>query len=146
MQLQISPNSWSCLPTSFAMACNVSLKEMLDLIGHDGSEIIWPEMKEPFKRRAFHIQECILATLSLGLSCTQIDFRPQSTPNGVLVYEMDHSDFANHFMSKHCGVLTGKGRKTFHAVGWDTKKVYDPAGREYSLPNSMFTPHTIWLI
>jgi hypothetical protein len=66
------PTPWSCLPTAFAMTSGVSMKEILEVIGHDGSEICWPDLEEPFCRRGFCVQEIVVAGLILGFSVMNI--------------------------------------------------------------------------
>lgn len=141
-----SPNRWSCLPCSFAMCCGVSLTPFLDRLGHDGSEIKWPDLGEPRQRRAFHIQECIRVCLGYGLRVVPIEFRPRATADGTRFYSIDNSDFANQFMQDCTGVLTGKGQQHFHAVAWNGYKVYDPAGAIYDLPSHIFTPSIFWAV
>ena len=83
MQLQKQPNKWSCLPTSFAIVLNCPVQEIFDYLGHDGSEIIWPENKDPFNRRAFHIQEMIdFAYFEKDFYVTPFEFYPQSEVEG----------------------------------------------------------------
>ncbi len=40
MKLQTSPNRWSCLPTSFAMALDVRAGQVIKWLGHDGSQVV----------------------------------------------------------------------------------------------------------
>src|SRR5260221_108718 len=78
MNLQKQPNRWSCLPTAFAMVLDISVKEVITEIGHDGSEIVYPNLEEPKCRRAFHIQELIDFAISIGVSVVPIEPLPSS--------------------------------------------------------------------
>ena len=45
------------------------MEKIIELYGHDGSEILWPELSEPLKRRGFHWQETIQVCLSQNIPC-----------------------------------------------------------------------------
>lgn len=66
MYLQTQPNKWSCLPTALANALRDDVRIYWDYLGHDGSEIVWPELPEPQCRRGFHIQEMVDLAYKLG--------------------------------------------------------------------------------
>ncbi len=72
-------NNWSCLPKSFAMCMGVSLERMCELMGHDGSDIVWPDQPEPLCRRAFHIQEILYAIHKLNYSAMPVQLNPTIT-------------------------------------------------------------------
>lgn len=135
-----SPNRWSCLPASFAMACNVSIKEFLDAVGHDGSEIKWPDLPEPKKRRGFHIEECTRAAYSLGYHFLMFQTNPMAMATNDKYYTVNHSDFVNHLMENHTGVLLGDGVKTKHAVYWGKNVILDPNGMTYNFHSNWFSP------
>lgn len=147
MRLIESPNRWSCLPCSFAMALEISLNEMLTRIGHDGSEIIWPQLAEPQRRRTFHIQECFSAAFSLNKTVMEFQFSPTLTPDGEHVLDVPQKVDIYKLMSVSTGVLLGRGRCLGHAVAWNGKSVYDPNGSIYDIENqSIFTPMTYYNI
>lgn len=147
MKLVESPNRWSCLPCSFAMALDISLSEMLGRIGHSGDAIVWPDLPEPLRRRTFHIQECTAVCLYLGFGVTEYQFGPMLTADGINVLEITPLIDIAKLMSVSKGVLIGKGRKRGHAVAWDGKHVFDPLGMVYDIENqSMFTPSSYFLV
>jgi|SRR5215471_2668822 len=69
---------WSCLTASFAMALGVSEDDLMNVIGHQGDEVIWPDLQEPYMRRSFHISELVIASLKLGYSASPVDALPVS--------------------------------------------------------------------
>lgn len=140
------PNAWSCTACAFAMACGVSLEKFIEKIGHDGSEIMFPDLSEPMNRKGFPIPECIKVCLNWGLTCTPVDFNPKCGPASRHLFELDHSEFANAMLKKYQGVLSGKGRKNYHCVGWDGSKIYDPNGLVHDFENQYFTPEIFWII
>lgn len=54
-------NGWNCVARAFSAASGVNYSDLIDAIGHDGSEIIWPNHPEPDNRRGFHVFECTKA-------------------------------------------------------------------------------------
>lgn len=124
------------------MVLNVEEQEIIDYIGHDGSEIIFPNLKEPECRRGFHIQELIDFTLSKDKSVIEIEGQ---CVQGPMISEK-HTYFLNticgkhpvdrinDYMNQYSGILYGWLIKpNVHAVVWDHKrnKVLDPNGRQY---------------
>lgn len=138
MMTQISPNRWSCLPTSFAIALDIPVKEIIERIGHDGSEVVWPQLPEPKCRRCFHIQELIYVSWKLGFSVTPFEPMPQLQGcESVQPIRVDPpvKELAN-VLEASPGVITGKTlRGQPHAVAWDRSSCYDPNGTIYKLEN-----------
>lgn len=135
MQLQIAPNRWSCLPTSFAMVLDIPLEQIITMIGHNGSAILWPDFEEPFCRRAFHIQELIDCCNQLDYAVTLIEAMPISEVKGRYFQQpLSVERFYNH-LSGTRGILTGVGRRLGnpHAVAWDGFNIFDPVGEIYPL-------------
>ena len=144
MKHLVQPNRWTCLPTSFAMACDCSLEKILEIIGHDGSEIAHPDLDEPYRRRSFHIQECIWAAAQLGFSITPFECYPQLA--AMPGFEIPVSlRFNKHEVLSGFGVITGEGMKHRHAIAFEHGFGYDPNGTVIDLENQdVYTPETIW--
>lgn len=147
MNLQLSPNRWSCLPTAFAIALNIPVSDILNRIGHNGDTIVWPDLPEPQRRIGFHIQELIDVSYDLGYYVIQFQAMPHSKGN----YEVEAVPIGTSpevrltKVMKHKGVITGTTlRKSRHAVAWDGEWVYDPNGDVYSIEN--FVIETFWMI
>jgi hypothetical protein len=148
MSLQRTDSGWSCLAASFATVLGLTLREMYDRVGHDGSEVIFPEEPDPERRRAFHPQEMIDVAESLGVAVTAIQGRPTSRPflSHRPAYEvpLDVVPRWQRYLEGHVGVLTGlNARYRPHAVVWDGEDVWDPAGGErYGI--HLFQPEIFW--
>lgn len=138
MKHQKQPNGWSCLPTAFAIVANIDVDLLYKMIGHDGSSIIWPDQREPYCRRAFHVQEVIYAFWEIGLSVTCFSARPTIENDYEIVYPFDKVLYANE------GVLTGRVNNQEHAVAWDRSLVIDPNGTFY--PVDRFEIRDLWII
>ncbi len=146
MQLIEQSNKWSCTACAFAMALNITLKEFIYQIGHDGSEIWFPELPEPLCRKGFPYPEGIQVSLRLGLSVTPVDIKPLCGPDDEHRVALDHTVFANKMLIKYQGIISGMGNQYFHTVAWDGKQIYDPSLGIYSLKNSCFRPEVFWII
>ena len=140
-------NNWSCLPKAFALALEVDFANLIRKVGHDGSEIVRPELPEPYCRRSFHIQEMIDYTTWLGYSVTPIEAFPRSVVDDiVLPLPGDHVKRMVDYLSRYSGVLTGQGVPSgrHHAVAWKNGRVLDPAGVANDLND--FAINTFWII
>lgn len=135
MRHLLSPNRWSCIPTSFAMVLNKSVEELIAAIGHDGSELINGRV------RAFHIQELIDACYQFNQLVTCIEPLPISqTSDGFqfpIHYKEGNTERFMRYVDRYSGVFVGHGIQSGqnHAVAWcnQTKRIYDPSGKVYCL-------------
>lgn len=83
MRLIRQPNSWSCGPAAMAMALGLSLDEVIEAVGHDGSR----EVKDwlvPEGRAGFNEADLALASLRLGYAMTRLHTKP-ALPDGQLI-------------------------------------------------------------
>ena len=131
MRHQVKPNRWSCMVTSFAMALGVTIQDLIGLIGHDGSEVAFPHLDEPTRRRGFHQQECIRAAWNLGFSVTPIEAYPviasaDGSQNCVVAFGDQNWDSFNRFIRTTRGVLCCRTKKCHHAMAYDHGVVLDP--------------------
>jgi len=127
----VQPNGASCLPTAFASILGVQVEEMFDFLGHDGMEVLWPELLPPLCYRSFHIQEMYeyaltqnFAVVTLapvwGLAPDELHMKP---------YECERmQDYINYYVSVFTGI-TGFGN--YHAVAWDGIQMMDPETGEF---------------
>lgn len=129
MKMLLQHNSWSCLPTAFAMALDVLPKDILQFCEHDGSEIIWPELAEPHNRRAFGLHEMIDYCVSQLVYPVEVT---RSIGYGLgREFDAGHGEERlKNYMDVKSGVLVG-GKN--HAVAWCHKEqmILDPDGLKY---------------
>jgi hypothetical protein len=126
-------------------------------IGHDGSEIIWPTLKEPARRRGFHIQECIDVVSRAGYAVTPFEMFPCHTPaftvpSYTIVFggseDAAYERFAE-IVQRTRGVITGQGNVVGHAVAYQRGVIVDPSRGVYDFKHCGqhgFTPITAWSI
>lgn len=143
MLLQLKPHSWSCLATSFAMALDIPVRLFELMAGHDGSEIMFPELSEPLCRRGFHVSEATLIAMRLGYSATPLELFPQiaasAGPSVKPVYygqtateEFNWTIFEATIIS-FSGVIEARTKSPcWHAVAFDKGQIFDPDGRQFA--------------
>lgn len=131
------PNSWSCLPTAFAMVAGTSVQHVLFYLGHDGSEIVHSGVGDPGCRRSFAINELILYMVENSWSVTPIMCRYLNGPRGSeSTYETTiNLDKIVELMKHYSGVVVGYMQRSgsSHAVAWDhkTQQYFCPSGTSH---------------
>ena len=158
MKLIQKPYKWGCLITSFAMALDVSVATLEQMIGHNGSDVLYPEVPDPFGRRGFHVQELIHVAWALGWSVTPYELLPSlqhALPRQRIKIEIDRpggnwQQFERMLRSTR-GVVTGAGRYSGHAIAYDGPTIFDPDGwtYEYSDKNCRergFHTQCLWMV
>jgi hypothetical protein len=97
--------------------------------------------REPAGRRGFSAQECIEVALSMGFACTQIDLFPAleypdkhrklvTFPYSATNLDGNWQRFTRHIHSSR-GVIAGNGKRHGHAVAYENRLIYDPAGTNF---------------
>lgn len=135
MKPQIQPNYFSCFITSFAIVLDTFPKTLMEEIGHDGSEIIFPSEQEPYGRRAFHPQELIAPCLRRGYAMVLVEALPVYSPPSTaedfhpLIFDCGNDIRLRELMNGNIGVLTGENASgNPHAIAWDGQKYYNTDG------------------
>jgi hypothetical protein len=131
----------------------MTVNDICKQVGHDGSQILWPELPDPQKRRAFHIQEMIDVAWSRGFCVSPIEGHPVSLVQhcnfrDTFTVPMLHGNMyrLNRYLELSQGVLTGlnlSGRR--HAVAWDGQHILDPASGE-AYERHLFQIETFWVL
>ena len=138
-----------------AMVMDVSVESLIAYIGHDGSEIVFPDLPGPACRAGFDIQEIIDAAWSMGWSVTPIEARPRVTPDGTHVRDLfSENKIAlrmKHYFKDNNGVVVGERlfgeRRWWHAIAWDhvTRMWYDPRGPILPFETPPIAIATFWI-
>lgn len=133
MLIQTKPNKWSCMATAFAMVLDLPVAEFFRELGHDGSQVIHPELSDPAGRRGVHVQECLYVALNHGRSVTPVELVPQIlTCKQRLISVAYHNSLEGNWRRFETlirttqGVVTGRARAYSHAMAYDRGHVYDP--------------------
>jgi hypothetical protein len=123
---------------------------VIHYIGHDGSEIMYHDLKDPNGRRGFHMQEIIDVATQYGVAVTPVQPIPCSTPGPEsLMFEVDFkispAERLEQYMSGTVGIITGVINGVGHAVAWDGTECYDPRGRICDLDSLGMDIDCYWL-
>jgi hypothetical protein len=127
------------------MALHRPVEEIVAEAGHDGSEIIFPHMAEPMKRRGFHPQELITLAWRHGFSMTPLELFPrlQST-DGKEDYPIGDEEECRARFTKAVngsyGLLEGFGHRCSHTVYNYYGQLYDPDPIKKVAGGYEFTP------
>lgn len=132
MQLLKLPSGvHQCLIYATAMLLDRHPDWVILKLGHDGAEIWWPELEDPWNRRGVHIQEILDVVETVGHTLVCYQLMPTSVPIGEglevrLVFDPEYATerFSN-ILGGHKGLLITER----HACAWNGWSVYDPNGR-----------------
>ena len=136
MTLQKQPNCWSCAPTALAMLLGLATKDVVEQIGHDGSEIWWPGAGDPLARRGYHFQELNDVALTHGYGLVEVQMQPASinTINGpARILPLDPDTRFDTAVRRCPALITGLGKNHAHWLAWSGTDIYDPTGIKYPL-------------
>jgi len=137
MDLQHHSESWMCMPLAFAMVLDMPVADLLTIIGHDGSEVLFPSLPEPLCRRCFHIQEFIQVALLRGLAVTPVELFPVLQPTEVgpfhktVLYADNNWRRFEVTIQNSKGIIDGTGAHLRHTVAYDHGRIYDPRAAIY---------------
>jgi hypothetical protein len=125
-----------CMPLAFAMALDMPVADLLAAIGHDGSEIVFPSLSEPLRRRCFHIQEPIQVALARGFAVTPVELFPvlqptEGGPHKTVLYANNNWRRFEETIRASRGVIDGRGARFGHVVAYDHGRICDPKGSVY---------------
>lgn len=157
MKLQIKPERWQCAVTSFAMALDVDVLELMQFIGHNGGQLMNADLAIPFCYRGHHLQELIECCLLKGYAVTPIEIMPAIKTGGneyLIDFGGGKAGNLQRFVYQvrtSVGVIEGKSGSSPHMLAYDHGTVYDPDGGtwEFSPQNCLlrgFTVLQLWRI
>jgi len=125
------------------MLLNQDVDQMIAEVGHDGSEILWPDLPEPMCRRGHMIHELIDLCWNHGYALATIIALPGMLPyneidsSKAITVMDDEKAYARirRYMDGRAGMVVGQyAPNRPHAVAWDGERIYDPRdSRVYSL-------------
>lgn len=143
MGLQLKPYQWACSITALAMTIDVPVVELMELLGHDGSEIIWDHLPEPMCRRGFHSQELIHLAWRFGYTVTPFEIFPciramygAIDDYPVILNEGENANWRQFFdvIRETKGIIEGRCEPggCHHAMHFDHNEVFDPDGHQFT--------------
>ena len=137
-----NPNDWSCLPAAFAIALDIPFSEVIDCVGHDGSEISDASLPDPLCRKGFHMQEMIKMCLRYNIAATPIELQPAARvehpriKTSKKLFNTGEWVWFNYNLFTSCGVIECKTMSGVgHAMAYEGcvthASIYDPAIGDY---------------
>jgi hypothetical protein len=138
-----------CLLYSAAMALELEVEDITDILGHDGMTVINDE-PEPFCYQGIHMQEIQTIAYRLGHVFAPIEVIPVSAHRGTNSphYNICGMDYAVRFLAMingQRGILFGQSSRGIeHAVAFEDETIYDPIGKKYGL--GQFRTREAWIL
>ena len=147
MDLIKGENNFDCILAAAAMVMDTDLAELKKLIGHAGSEVIFPNASEPYCFRGFHIQEIIdqafLNNWSVMYIQRKFGLDPFIGQDPSFIINVSSKRMAT-YLKKFPGIIAGVSNNKNHAVAWDGKMIYDPSGSVYTLREFNYDIQEFW--
>lgn len=140
MQLILQPNRWTCNPAAFAMCMGIPYHQVIETLGHDGSEVIDPSEKNDVHRTVgFDANEMVLAAYKLGFAAIELPVHVRSPISGKAWNERWHSRPWEHFPTDQRFVMVLRvpcERPQYHCVAWQRDQDFylDPEKGKLDLP------------
>lgn len=124
------------MPLAFAMALDIPVGDLLEELGHDGSELAFPNLPEPACRRGFHIQELVHVALLRGFAMSPVELFPvlasaDGKQTQTILYRDNNWKRFAAILAASCGVIDGAGFRFRHMVAYDQGRIFDPKGHVY---------------
>ena len=145
MKLITGTNDYCCMATAAAMLLDITLEEVFDRVGHDGSDRFF----ECGARRGFHMQEIMDLCEEEDCFLSPLELAPSLMLGKDADFIWKPERFCKRFMDKTTGkgILMGVTDKVGHSVAMENQKVYDPKGKTWNLADASandFHPVTFW--
>lgn len=128
---QLPPNNWSCLLYATSLVSGYVDSVIIKFVGHDGSEIIDPNLPEPLKRRGFLPHEMIAFLWSKNFAPVSFyNHQIMLCDNKEIIVENQHfGQSFNQAMKIFDCILIVPKEQYEHAYAWFnlTEKLIDPS-------------------
>jgi hypothetical protein len=128
MTPKICQDIHDCLPACFASILNVEIDDILNFVGHDGKEIVIPELAPPYCFRGFHVQEMqYFALKECGIWTTVFENEMSYYLGDETLSKSFGAPFDLYELLKNNGILLGSFYDMRHAcVLWEGR-LYNPS-------------------
>lgn len=137
VKLQLKHERWQCAVTAFAMVLDCPVADLMMCLGHDGGEIVFPDLPEPANRRSHNLYEMIQVAVDLGYGVTPVPLRAAITsandPARQIIVgtdEQNWSRFTRQLLVSR-GVIECQGPRCYHMLAYDKGRIFDPDGCEF---------------
>ena len=139
-------NGYICEINAAAMVLGHTPAGIAQLLGHDGREVLYPEIQGPERMRGVHGQEIVDIAILMNIALVQRECKPEADHCGNLrlVYTRDIGDLIKpHERPAIVAGLNEQGHG--HAIAYDPKYEYylDPNGPVSNVPT--IRPELAWI-
>lgn len=141
----------TCMVASLAMVWGCDFKDVVRLLGHDGTEKVF--LASAYPRRGIHDQEVMDVAYKDGYAMMIIEGLPRLSPRDneaeyVIMNTLENlTDRLESYIKGKYAVLIGLNSDGMgHCVAYDGDLIFDPAsGRKYDLDSPDFDIDRAWL-
>jgi len=136
-----------CLLYSAAMALDIDVVDITDILGHDGLTVVNPDAVGTAQLQGIHIQEIQTYAHRLGRHFYPVEMVPVNVGRDPL-FNICGLDYATRFLEmirNKRGILIGQNPMgNEHAVAFQDDTIYDPVGKKYSIGS--FSTREAWIL
>lgn len=134
MRFTKQPNRWSCAAAALAAILDKPVHEVIEQLGHDGSEIVDANARFPGCYRGYPMEEIIECAFKNGVVLMKMAAFPHGTTTGENEFALWSEEYCHEriesYMKEYDMMLTGPsqyGTKRWHVIAWDhvEQKFYD---------------------
>lgn len=124
MKHQQQPNRATCFITSLAILWGEDVNYLISLVGHAGTEVLWPELRVPYCYRGHNLDEAMWLSVTLAM--------PLRLLNRISMVGHDDGDIKqvsspynwDELVQRPIPKILGNAG---HTIVYDGKYVYDPS-------------------
>jgi len=133
-----------CMLYAFAMAMDVDVTTLIANIGHDGTEVLWPELASPKCFRGFHITEFVY-------TCFRMDYAIYEFPRNLsLGYSEETEKEIKPNFKIELDAIIRFNRGVFitanHAYAYDGFCIHDPDKEEGKVGSELLISDVDWQV
>lgn len=115
----------NCFIKAMSMVTGINEAKIIKQVGHDGTQIVFPNARFPYCCRGFHKQELI----DVAIKNQWMVITVQSNP-GLSPFVGDDPDFSipwdlAWYLDNFDGIICGANSDRSHAVAWVNKQLID---------------------
>jgi hypothetical protein len=133
----------NCLLKAFSFVSKVSESKFVELLEHDGTQILWPQLDPPYCYRSFQIEEFIYCLDALDITTSLFNKKLIYAPQDVESYlHVDFTDLFNLQVKNSSGVLLGHWAhsRVPHGIANVKGKIYE-SGQVADYDSGIFVAH-----
>lgn len=132
------PNLWTCYPTAVSILTGIPVEKLIKALGHDGSKVTRPELKEPACREAYTHSEMCFALFNLGYMLGFIAAKEANVDGVVRTNYPEFTTLCSRLGTVPCIIVCKESDDHGHCYAWIDDKVIDPKIGDYVDPAGLY--------